>query len=250
MNSETFIRQSARAGAYARNHSFTEVMNAHSHQPYAERLSKTIYGKLASAIFPQGIAVDGRDFRFLGAGAEQLVFATDTEVAKVITMSLTRERDRTEAETMEYDRNYATAKAYMHEHITDTQFDVRRLRGGMFAAVAFQPRLRAMREFADVNDIVNYRDDTVYLNQIQSLLDSLVSLYTEAGLQIDLNGVRNVFLTGEPDSPNLEVVDTIIVSPEMQNRFDVRNGQPVGETINGKMSLLSSAVVVRPILQT
>jgi hypothetical protein len=98
--------------------------------------------------------------------------------------------------------------------------------------------------------MVYHRDDSAYMGRLQSLLDGITSLYDNTGLQVDLNGPNNIFLTGDESHPQLEVVDTIMVTPDMQAMPDRTTGLPTGETISRKMSLIGSIVSLNPIVQT
>ncbi len=178
-----------------------------------------------------------------------MVYGTDKDIVKVVATSLSFEPQKAAAATDTLSKNYSLAKEYMGEHITDTRFDLRRLKGGIFAAIALQPRIKALHEFKDVSEMIHLRDDAVYMDRLQSLLDGITGLYRSTGLQVDLNGPNNIFLTGSETRPQLELVDTIIVTPEMQAQPESTTGLPTGETIIRKMSLLSSFVSIKPIAQ-
>jgi hypothetical protein len=227
------------------------MMERRAGQPLPRRLAKVTYGKLLSpfAHIPQSIEVASNSYDLSTSGGQQIVFANESGVAKIIMGSLSFERGRTEGEVEGFQGNYDRAVPHMNGHLTETRFDLKRFRGGLYGAIALQPRVRADREFRDIYELVGYRDDEPYIGELESFSDSLATLYADTSLQIDINGARNIFLSGE-EKPRLEVVDTIIVSPEMQVKIDHNRGIPTGETITEKMTILRDAVRVKPIALT
>jgi len=247
MNISRFIERTATAGFYARSHDLSEILQAHSHQAFGERVSKALYAKLIEAVTPSSIRHNDQNHKLLGGGGQQTVYASQAEIIKIILGSITRDRHKAESVTEKYSDNFFTVAGYMSEHLTPTDFEVRKFRAGLFASIAIQPRIQAVHEFVDVNDMISYRDDEAYMAQIQSLLDSLTSLYIHTGLQMDLNGPRNILLHEIDSAPRLEIVDTLVVTPELQSVVDPIEGISTKETIERKMSILRDAVAVRPV---
>lgn len=220
-------------------------MEQRASQPYALRLAKVCYGKALSQMMADTIKLPPDVYQLLSAGGQQIVYATDTKVAKVITHSLSFDEKVAESHAVWYQANYNAAEPHVADHIVKTDFDIKSLRNGLFAAIALQPRTKPTREFQDVNDMVTYRDDDAYMDQLRSLFDALTNLYQHKGLQLDLNGPRNLHLEETEAGPAIRVVDTIVVSPNLQAVVDQTRGMTTGQTIIEKMNILEG-VVSRP----
>lgn len=246
MNHQEFIRRSAGLAGNAYMSSFTEMMHQRQDQPYIARLAKTSVGKVARQVIPDSLKIDGEQHRLFSAGGQQIVYGSENSVAKIVTRSLSFDRDRTMTDVDFYQRNYDTAAPSMGEHLTPTEFGIKRFRSGLFAAIAIQPRIKPEKQFLDVEEMVYFRDDPPYMQELQSLIDSLYELYETTQMQLDLNGANNLLLSDQ-DSPRIQIVDSIVVAPPMQATIDRIRQIPVGETIVQRMSLLRDAVALRPI---
>jgi hypothetical protein len=247
VDQDKLIQRSARAAANGYMYSFGEMLEQRAHQSLPHRLMKVMFAKSLAAMVPRASNFSDREYELLAAGGQQLVYASGGDVVKVVMSSLSLDKERSEAVTMEYQENYEAAKPHLGERMTDTEFDLRRFRGGLFAAIAIQPRLQPTKEFIDVNELIFFRDDEAYTGELQGLLDGLTSLYSATSLQMDLNGPKNIFLTDTAEGPHTEIVDTIVVSPEMQRIPDLNAGMITGETIRRKMSILREAISVNPV---
>ena len=245
MNTTEFIRRSAQAAGNAHVYSFEEMMEQRASQPYAVRLAKVGYGRSIRRLLMGTLRIESDAYELLSAGGQQIVYAAESKVAKIITHSLSFDRDEAETHARWYQDSFDAALPHVAEHMLETTFDTRRLRGGMFAALALQPRIRAAHEFIDVDDLVTYRDDDSYSAQLASLFDSLTNLYNETGLQLDLNGPRNIFLESE-EEPSIKIVDTIVVSPNLQAVVDTSRGITTGQTLLEKMKVIENVVSRSP----
>jgi hypothetical protein len=107
-----------------------------------------------------------------------------------------------------------------------------------------QPHLRPDRQFADVDDLISYRSDETYMDRLRVFSDSLRTLYSSAGMQVDLNGPNNVLLVDEQNNPGLRIVDTLPVTPETQRIVHRETKKTVGELIMAKMAMIEQAVAL------
>jgi hypothetical protein len=245
VNKEEFIKRSAQIAANAYTYSFSEMMEQRARQSYATRLAKVCYGKSTRHLLANTINLPPDVYGLLAAGGQQIVYATDSKVAKIITHSLTFDKQKAEGHAEWYEEHYDRVIPYVAEHIVETDFDVRRFRGGLFAAIALQPRIRAIKEFQDVDDMVTYRDDDAYIDELRSLFDELTDLYNNTAMRLDLNGPRNIFLEAE-EEPHIRIVDTIVVSPEIQALEDQSRVITIGQALAEKMNIIEEVVSRQP----
>lgn len=250
MNRQEFIQRSLRSAANAQAYSYSEMLAQRARQPAFKRVAKVLFGKTVQPLIPRRLNMAGQEYRLYSAGGQQVVYSSDTAVAKLIIDSLSFDKDYTEATAGDYQVRHDSSLPFLGEHTTPTAFDLRRFKGGLFASIALQPRLRPQKEFIDVDDLVFYRHDPAYAAELEAFWQSLTALHAATKLQVDLNGPRNLFLMGSYRQPTIKVVDTIMVSPEMQQLPDLSTGLSTGETIRRKMSVLGDAVAIRPIAQT
>lgn len=243
MDKDEFIWRSARAVGNSQVYSFEEMMEQRIQQPYSRRLAKVIYAKSLARLVGSAFTPQGGSYELLSAGGQQLVCATETYVAKVIFDSLSFRRELAEAETSRHQTDYENVLPDMERHLVETSFETRRLKCGAFAAIALQPRLYAVREFVDINDVVTYRDDVAYIKELTSLFDSLSGLYANTGIQMDLNGSKNIFLQDDNGQPKIKIVDTIVVSPELQAVEEPNRRLTTGRIIAEKMDLIGRTVL-------
>jgi hypothetical protein len=242
MARDEFVRRSAGAASNAMNYSFGEMMHQRSSQPLPARLGKVLFGKSLRPFIPESMTVHGQTFSLLASGGEQLVYSNGDEIVKVIHKSLTFDRATAGAQTQSYGEQYELASRSLGEHSVATDFDVKRLRAGLFATIAMQPHLRPDKQFEDVDDLISYRSDETYMERLRRFSDSLRTLYSSAGMQVDLNGPNNVLLIDERDDPGLRIVDTLPVTPEIQSRVHPQTKKTVGELIMAKMAMIEQAV--------
>ena len=239
--SSNLLQRTAQAAGNGRVYSYAELVEHMRPKPTRLRYPKAPYANLASLAMPGSLEIGGKAYELYSAGGQQIVYAADDQVAKLITRSVSRDRERAEADTNFYTTNYFRALPSAGEHLTCTDFDLRRFKGGIFVTMAMQPRLRALHEFEDINELVAYRDDEAYHAELESLFQAAIALYQDAGLQMDLNGTRNLFLTGWAEEPHIELVDTILVSPEMQAVTD-RSGITTGEALAKKLDIIGTVL--------
>lgn len=217
MNRDRFIQRAGNAACVARRYSWSEMMAQRDHQPYIERLAKIAFVKTACHFIPDEISIGGKPYALWRSGGEQLVYATKDRVAKVIFGSATFDGPTAEDSAAHYQSQYEIAKAHLLNRLADTEFDSRKIRSGIFAAVALQPRLQPEHVFHNVEDMVFHRSDDAYMEELQSLCDGLINLYDDSKLQMDLHGPDNIFLLPTHGQPNLVIVDTIPVGQDRQN---------------------------------
>jgi hypothetical protein len=229
MNKEEFIQRTSNAAGQARRFSWSEMMVQRQYQPCYERLAKVAFGKTLSRFIPNEITIGDRVYNLLTSGGEQLVYANSRQVAKVIFGTLTFEQATAESVAGHYQSQYALARRHLESRLTNTDFGTKRVRGGVFAAIALQPRLQPEYTFKSIEDMIMYRDDPAYTAEVESLYDGLMDLYEDSGLQMDLHGSGNIFLLGHQSRPQMTIVDTIPVSPDRQQieieGIDMNHGQ-------------------------
>ncbi len=236
------VRGVAYAAVEAGNFSAAEMMEHRNFQPLVMRLAKMGIGKTFQHLVPGQIEIGGKPYKKLAAGGEQIVYSDGAQVVKFIHRSLTFDKETAEETTDSYDSGQQTVAFHMGEHQTPTEFDLRKLKAGLFATIAVQPYVHPIRRFEGVSELVEHAGDPLYMGALESFYASLMDLYANAGMQMDLNGPGNIVMVDKESTPLLTMVDTLPVDPEKQKIIDPIGQTTLGETLLGKMVMIGEAV--------
>jgi hypothetical protein len=216
MDKDKFIQRRVHGAANARGRSLGELWRIRANQSLPERIAKVGFARTISLMLPSSIEVDDQSFAFYTSGGEQLIYASSNQMTKIIFDSLSFDSQLAASNTASYQSLYDTAQAHLGSRLVETDFDLRRFRGGIFATVALQPRLEPIKWFKSVPDLVMHRSDESYIAELEGLHEGITSLEQNGGLQIDLNGPNNILLAEDGENPSLRVVDTLPLSHEKQ----------------------------------
>jgi|GEM_PF-3783279 len=241
MFKDTAVQRLTYAATNGRKHSVSELLQQRSSQPLPIRYGKVALSKALHPFIPGSMTYENQTYQFLAAGGEQLVYGNEDEIVKVIYRSFSFDESTVEETTANYQQQYDAASPHLGEHQVGTVFDIRKLRAGLFTTIALQPRLKADKQFADVDELVGYRNDKQYKDKLRKLSASLSGLFLHTGLQVDLNGPNNIVAISPKGEPELRIVDTLPVVPDVQQKIHPEVGRSVGEMIAEKMFSINVA---------
>lgn len=244
MTKDRLAQGVAYAAVEAGNFSIGQMLEHRNFQPLPVRFAKVGLGKALQRCVPLSIEVNSQQYTKLAAGGEQVVYTNGQEVLKFIHRSLTFDRDVAEAATSQHVQHYEAARLYMGDHITPTEFDIRKLRAGLFATVAIQPHITMKESFDNVYHLVGYSDKIEYISALEAFYDSLIRLYDQVGIQMDLNGPGNIALL-DSQGLLLSMIDTLPVDTEKQKIEDPLHHTSLGDTLLKRMAVIGQAIHAR-----
>lgn len=243
MTGDRLTRGVAYVAVEATHVSAEEMLARRNFQPRIARLAKVGLGKALQPLVPGHIDMAGVTYKRVGAGGEQVVYSNGLEVVKVIHKSLTFHRGSAETAANRHARTYDVAAAHMGEHVIPTEFDVRRVRAGLFAAIAIQPHVAIKESFRDVDHLVDYCGDPAHITALEKFYDALIRLYEASGIQMDLNGPGNIALL-DCENPLLAMIDTLPVGPDMQQIVNPESHIRLGDQLLGRMGVIGNALAL------
>lgn len=220
MDKEQLFQNAAYASAEAKRLSFADRLKKRADQPMLRRLGKAAAGNLFKHIVdvPQLISEPPRQFELINNGLSNLVYASADQVMKVNVRTLSDVPEKVELEVQKSVQIFDMCKEYMGRHWLDTSYNTRQFLGKSVVE-SRQPRLYPVTIFESVEELLDHSDDEAYIDELESLFESIAELYINTGFYPDLLGANNIALIeDEASQPTLVILDTDPASPAAQQQ--------------------------------
>lgn len=232
-----FGQRVLRSAGEARTHTASEMLNAHTHHQLLLRLSHLAVGKALSSVFPSSL----NGLPFWRGGYEQVVYASDDEVRKIISTSLTFRPSQAKEEAKKAQSLHDLCSQYMDRHWLQTYFEPVKVRK-LSAVMAVQPKLMPAHVFVNPEAVATAAGANYEADELDSMHESIVGLHAETGFYPDILGSGNILLSAKLVPRQLTIVDTLPVTPKGQERVIREIGTTVQETTRQKLSIWKEAV--------
>ncbi|MBA3757643.1 hypothetical protein H0X09_02150 [Candidatus Saccharibacteria bacterium] len=230
MNSKEFTQNAFKVAAEAKTRSVSQMLEIRQHQPLVSRLGKIALGKSLAAFYPPTL----NGYPMLGGGCEQVVYASDTEVLKVIGPSVTFSKREARQQATKSQLIFDGSRSYLGGHLLETSFEPIELRG-LSATMAIQPRITEGHGYQSSEEVAEMLDEEYNYEQLSSLYESISELHKDTSLYPDIIGPNNIYLTTANNQAELVIVDTELITREVQSRPLGKTGKTAGGIILSKL---------------
>lgn len=239
MNKEQLAQSAVYAAAEAKRLSFSDRLRKRSDQSFLKRLGKAAAGNLFKALLdvPTTIEKDGRRYDLLGNGFENLIYADESSVLKFNVRTLTVNQAQAEAEAVRQEHDFDLCKSYLGDHWLDTTFRVSDFMG-RYVVEARQRFVVPVRKFSMVEEMLIYRDDPEYNQQLEDLFVAIGNLYQNTGYYPDILGANNLALIESIfGDQTIVILDTGVASTEHQQNMVPNQNIRIKDAITERLSL-------------
>lgn len=238
MDRKEFTEKAFRVAGEARTHSASQMLELRRHQTFINRVGKVALGKSLALVYPPTF----RDYPMLGGGCEQVVYASDDEVLKIISASMTTNKQEARAAAATAQQTHDSCRSYLGAHWHETVFEAVKVKR-LSAVAAIQPRITEGHGYETSEEVAKEGGKEYAPEQLSSLHAAVLRLHDETSLYPDIIGAQNIFLnTAEKDGHQLVIVDTLPISSIIQERPIPHIGMTVGELILKKLNDWNEAI--------
>lgn len=240
---ERLIQGAVYAAAEAQRLTLAERLQRRSDQSTFKRLGKAAAGNIFKALLdvPTSIDRNGEQFRLLSHGFENLVYANELEVVKVNIRTLTSNSSTATAALVKHKNEFELCKPYLDDYWPATTFHAASFMDG-YAVEARQPFITTNKIFTGIEEMLNYRDDPQYVQQLENLFFAIGNVYQNTGFYPDILGPGNLALAESIfGDPRFVILDTGVASTEHQEHNVPNQDIKIKDAISQQLGLWEAA---------